>query len=105
MSREGSWAHRSRGRELGVEGISLQVSVQVWLPKERGRWADGEEEQLEQMRWGRKGLPQGQVNEFGTYDFLTSSWADSGEGGSSVGPWLECRPFWERREAKEGARA
>ena len=53
MSREGSWAHRSRGRELGVEGISLQVSVQVWLPKERGRWADGEEEQLEQMRWGR----------------------------------------------------
>lgn len=53
MSREGSWAHRSRGRELGVEGTSLQVSVQVWLPKERGRWADGEEEQLEQMRWGR----------------------------------------------------
>lgn len=75
-----------------MEGTSLQVSVQVWRPKERGRWADGEEEQLEQMRWGRKGLPQGQVNEFGTYDFLTSSWADSGEAGSSVGPCWSVDP-------------
>lgn len=31
-------------------------------------------------------------------------WAESGEGGDGVGPWLECGHSWEWREAKGEAR-
>ena len=31
-------------------------------------------------------------------------WAESGEGGNGVGPWLECGHSWEWREAKGEAK-